>query len=110
MPRARATAGRPGKTLDIADEMMRLTLAVVGKTLFSADVESEAGEIGTALTSVLHMFDMLMLPFSEYLEKLPLPSVKRFEKSRDLLDGIIYRMIASGAPPARTKATCSPCC
>jgi cytochrome P450 len=40
------------------------------------------------------MFDMLMLPFSEYFEKLPLPAIKRFEKGRDTLDRIIYRMIA----------------
>jgi cytochrome P450 len=83
-----------GQTLDVADEMMRLTLAVVGKTLFSADVETEATEIGSALTSVLKMFDMLMLPFSEYFEKLPIPAVKRFERGRDTLDRIIYKIIA----------------
>jgi cytochrome P450 len=82
-----------GSTLDIANEMMRLTLGVVGKTLFSADVESEAPEIGQALTTVLKMFRMLMLPFSEYLEKLPLPSVRRFEKARDRLDQTIYGLI-----------------
>jgi cytochrome P450 len=84
---------RDGQELDVASEMMRLTLAVVGKTLFNADVESEAGEIGEALTSVLKMFDMLMLPFSEYLEKLPLPQVRRFEKARAVLDEVIYRLI-----------------
>jgi cytochrome P450 len=82
-----------GSTLDIANEMMRLTLGVVGKTLFSADVESEAPEIGQALTTVLKMFRMLMLPFSEYLEKLPLPSIRRFEKARDRLDQTIYGLI-----------------
>jgi len=82
-----------GSTLDISDEMMRLTLGVVGRTLFSADVESEAPEIGQALTTVLKMFRMLMLPFSEYLEKLPLPSIRRFEKARDRLDQTIYGMI-----------------
>ncbi len=82
-----------GTTLDISDEMMRLTLAVVGKTLFSADVESEASEIGAALTVVLHMFQLLMMPFSEYLEKLPLPSVRRFEKARTRLDETIYGLI-----------------
>ncbi len=82
-----------GSTLDISHEMMRLTLAVVGKTLFSADVESEAPEIGQALTTVLKMFRMLMLPFSEYLEKLPLPSIRRFEKARDRLDQTIYGLI-----------------
>ena len=84
---------RPGSTLDIADEMMRLTLAVVGKTLFSANVESEASAIGEALTTVLKMFRMLMMPFSEYLEKLPLPSVRRFEKARARLDETIYGLI-----------------
>lgn len=85
---------KAGSTLDISGEMMRLTLAVVGKTLFSADVEAEAPEIGEALTVVLNMFRMLMMPFSEYLEKLPLPSIRRFEKARDRLDKTIYRLIA----------------
>lgn len=83
-----------GATLNMSEEMMRLTLGIVGKTLFSADVESEATEIGLALTNVLEMFDLLLLPYSEYLEKLPLPQIRRFEKARDILDGIIYRMIA----------------
>jgi cytochrome P450 len=82
-----------GSTLEVSHEMMQLTLAIVGKTLFSADVESEAPEIGRALTSVLEMFNVLMLPFSEYLEKLPLPSVRRFEKARALLDETIYGLI-----------------
>ena len=85
---------RDGDTLDVASEMMRLTLAVVGKTLFSADVEAEAAEIGEALTSVLRMFHLLLMPFSEYIEKLPLPSVRRFEKARARLDRTIYGMIA----------------
>ena len=85
---------RAGEVLDVSSEMMRLTLAVVGKTLFSADVEAEAVEIGEALTAILKMFDFLMMPFSEYLEKLPLPSVRRFEKGRTRLDQTIFGMIA----------------
>jgi cytochrome P450 len=84
---------RAGETLDVSQEMMRLTLSVVGMTLFSADVESEAREIGQALTDVLEMFSMLMLPFSEYLEKLPLPAVRRFERARTKLDETIYGII-----------------
>ena len=82
-----------GSTFDVSGEMMRLTLAVVSQTLFSADVEGEAAEIGVALTDVLEMFNLLLLPFSEYLEKLPLPFVRRFERSRKVLDDIIYGMI-----------------
>ena len=33
---------------------MRLTLAVVGKTLFDADVESDADEVGASLTEVMN--------------------------------------------------------
>jgi len=82
-----------GETLDMSPEMMRLTLAIVARTLFSADVDAEAGEIGTALTDVFEMFQTLLLPFSELIEKLPLPSVRRFERARARLDQTIYRLI-----------------
>jgi cytochrome P450 len=82
-----------GGKVEVSEEMMRLTLSIVGKTLFSADMESEASEIGEALTTVLKMFQMLMIPFSEYFEKLPLPAVRRFEKARARLDQTIYGLI-----------------
>ena len=72
---------------------MPLTLAIVGQTLFSADVESEADDIGEALAQVFELFGVILLPFSEYLEKLPLPSVRRFHKARGRLDATIYRLI-----------------
>lgn len=84
---------RDDETLDISHEMMRLTLAIVGKTLFDADVESEADEIGDALTSVMKLFNLLLVPFSELLEKLPLPQVRRFDKAKERLDATIYRLI-----------------
>lgn len=92
---AERTAARwhDGETLDISQEMMRLTLAIVGKTLFDTDVEGEADEIGAALTAVMELFDMLLMPFSELLEKLPLPHVRRFRKAKERLDETIYRII-----------------
>ena len=83
-----------GAQLDMSREMMRLTFGVVAKTLFSADVTSDADEIGNALTQVMILFDMVLMPFSEWIEKLPLPSVRRFEKARDFLDKTIYGIIA----------------
>jgi cytochrome P450 len=82
-----------GSTLDISTEMPHLTLSIVAKTLFSADVRSEASEIGAAMTTVLQMFRLLLMPFSEYMEKLPLPYVRRFEKARARLDTTIYGLI-----------------
>jgi cytochrome P450 len=73
--------------------MMRLTLAVVGKTLFDAEVESDADEVGSALNEVMNLFGYLMLPFSELLEKLPLPPQRRFLRARARLDAVIYRIV-----------------
>jgi cytochrome P450 len=84
---------RDGEELDISEEMMRLTLAAVGKTLFDAEVESDADEVGSALTEVMNLFGYLMLPFSELLEKLPLPPRRRFLRARARLDAVIYRII-----------------
>jgi cytochrome P450 len=82
-----------GSTLDVSTEMPHLTLSIVAKTLFNADVQSEASEIGAAMTTVLEMFRLLLMPFSEYMEKLPLPHVRRFEKARARLDATIHGLI-----------------
>ncbi|HYX43115.1 MAG TPA: cytochrome P450, partial [Pyrinomonadaceae bacterium] len=84
---ARACAQwQDGVTLDLSREMMRLTLAIVAKTLFDADVERDAEDVGRAFTEIMELFQMLMLPYSEYLEKLPLPATRRFERARARLD------------------------
>jgi cytochrome P450 len=83
-----------GATLDVAREMNRLTLSIVGRTLFDVDVESQAAAVGEALTAVMESFWMMMLPFSEVLERLPVPKLRRARMARARLDAIIYRMIA----------------
>ena len=96
---------RDGETRDLAQEMTRLTLAIVGRTLFDSDVESEADEIGGALTTALGLFaSTLTLPFMELFDRLPTPSNRRFERARARIDATIYRMIEERrrAPGART--------
>ena len=83
-----------GATLDISREMNRLTLSIVGKTLFDVDVEEQAATVGEALTAVMESFWMMMLPFAEVLERLPVPKLRRARMARARLDAIIYRMIA----------------
>jgi cytochrome P450 len=91
-----------GEARDISKEMMRLTLQIVGKTLFDANVEDEADDVGTAMTTLIELFDYLLLPFSEILEKLPIPQARRFDKAKRTLDKIIYGIIEErrnlGAP------------
>ena len=82
-----------GTTLDIDREMMHLTLQIVGKTLFSANVEDDADSVGKAMTSVSELFNFLLLPFSEWLQKLPLPQSRRFRHARDTLNAVVYAII-----------------
>ena len=87
------TSWNDGSTVDMHVEMMRLTLAIVAKTLFDADVDDEAAEIGEALSTAFESFNFGILPFTELLEKFPFPHVRRFNTARDRLDRTIYRMI-----------------
>jgi cytochrome P450 len=79
---------------DIHEDMMRLTLAIVGKTLFDADVESDAAEIGEALTVAIKMFDRLVIPYAKLLTYIPGSGMGAFRRAKERLDAIIYRMIA----------------
>jgi cytochrome P450 len=88
------SAWSEGGTIDVSRHMMRLTLSIAGKTLFDVDVESQASEVGEAVTDVIESFWMRMLPFIDVLEKLPVPRLRRAKAARVRLDSIIYRMIA----------------
>src|SRR5215467_9594301 len=93
---------RDDQSVDVAQEMMKLTLGIVGKTLFDSDVQSDAGEIGQALTEIMHLFRFgVTLPFGDKIEKILIFPRIRFQKARARLDAILYRIInerrASGA-------------
>jgi len=82
-----------GEEVDISSEMNRLTLAIVGRTLFSADVEADAQKVGAALTLLIENLGRMLLPFSNFLLKLPLPGSRRMVEARAVLDETIYRVV-----------------
>lgn len=84
---------KEGAAVDVHEEMMRLTLSIVAKTLFNTSVESETDDIGESVSVIIEMFPRSVFPFSEILDKLPLPSTRRFERARERLDTTVYRMI-----------------
>jgi cytochrome P450 len=84
---------RDGQTVDMDREMMALTLAIVARTLFDADVDAEADEIGGALTEVLRLFQTVFIPGMQWFDHLPLPHTRRFARARGRLDATIYRVI-----------------
>ena len=90
-----AARWRDGQAIEIHEEMMRLTLAIAGATLFSADVEDEADEIGAALTTVIGMFDRLNNPLAPILDRLPTARTRRFRAAMRRLDATIERIVAT---------------
>jgi cytochrome P450 len=92
--RRRSDGWRPGAVIDMSREMAALTLGVAGKTLFDADVEAEAVDIGEAVTAALTTFNIALLPFGDKLVHLPIPPAWRFKNARARLDQTVYRLIA----------------
>jgi cytochrome P450 len=81
-----------GDEHDIHAEMMRLTLQIVAKTLFDADVDREAQQVGRALESIMELnsdFRKLMLTPSW----LPIPRNINAAIATRRLDKIIFRFI-----------------
>ncbi len=84
---------RDGETRDLHQEMMALTLDIVGKALFGADVLRSAGRVGFALETAMKQFTRVagwafLLP-----EKFPVPGTYRMRRATRQLDEVIYGII-----------------
>lgn len=103
---------RPGVPLDLSREMNRLTLTIVADTLFGAQVgaSSDTARVQQAITDLMEMFDLVMLPFAEWLVHLPLPRMRRYRAAQRALDALIYGIIADRRGSERIAATCSRSC
>ena len=83
-----------GATIDVTAEMGGLTLAIVGETLFSSNVQSDAQEVREALSDAVQSFAYAVLPGIELIEKLPVGPFVKVRKARARLDRVILRVIA----------------
>lgn len=82
-----------GQALDMHEAMMRLTLGIVAKTLFDADVSHEAEDVDAALTVLMGKFlrqagMALLLP-----TWVPLPTSQLLKRAVGRLDKVIYGII-----------------
>jgi cytochrome P450 len=87
---------RDGARVDIHADMMELTLAIVASTLFDADVSSDTSEVAEALDAAFRTFSLGFGfgPWTAIIDRLPLPSRRRFDVAKAKLFGIIDRIIA----------------
>jgi cytochrome P450 len=85
-------AWRDGQTLDVHEEMMHLTLEIVAKCLFDADVGARATDVGKAMKVALENFSsqrrLIRIP-----RRVPTLQNIRFEMAARKLDEIVGTII-----------------
>ena len=83
-----------GQPVDLHAEAMQLTLSIVSKALYNADMRRDARSISELGSAVANMYRLVTLPFAEQIIKLPLPISRQFRAARDRLDKLMYGLIA----------------
>jgi cytochrome P450 len=84
---------KSGEIRDVHEDMARLTLDVVTRTLFGTLLTVEFEEVGAALETIAQRFTGRGGVLFHIPEKVPTPANLRFRRAVRLLDGIIYRII-----------------
>lgn len=82
-----------GAQLAVDREMMSLTLQIVGRTLFTADLLHEARDIGDAVAGSLDYFRLLNSPLVQKLPMLHRWVSRRSAQSRRRFEGLLTRVI-----------------
>jgi cytochrome P450 len=88
------------EALDVADEMIKLALEVVGRTLFSVDLAMEVETVRKAFSGITRQFRQLSShPLGVYfglwlLNFRFLPGTRRFQQNAALLDEVVQGIIA----------------
>src|SRR5690349_5955949 len=88
--------GKAGQVLDLDDEMMRLTLTVIIKSMFSAPMEDKIPSLSAAFNVASKFMlwrsqQMLQLPLS-----VPLPRHVEYNRALKVLDETIFPLVADG--------------
>lgn len=86
-----------GKHIDLSHEMMEMTLAIAGRTMFGADVRGDARVVSEGLELAMRsMMTSLTSPIQGVPYGFPLPRHRQMRRAVAMLDAIVYRMIAAG--------------
>jgi cytochrome P450 len=83
-----------GEVRDIHRDMMRLTLEIVVKTLFNAEVSEDADKVGRVLARIVKPFASQATVKWILDNRLPTPMHRRFFGAAKEIDDIVYRIIA----------------
>ncbi len=93
MTRAWSEPARLNGPVNVAADMMRLTLRIVGETLLGADVTAEANDVGAALTLVLEETSRRIHTPWDFQERMPTSKNRRYEQALERLNQAVHRII-----------------
>src|ERR1051326_2700614 len=85
---------RAGETRDVHRDMMRLTLEIVVRCLFRADVSKDVDKVGATLRKLVKPFASQATLKWVLNNRLPTPYHFRFHRLATQIDRVIYRIIA----------------
>jgi len=79
--------------IPIDREMMRLTLEIVGRTLFGADLTDDAAGVGASLTRALRLFLLLNSPVTQLLFPLRRLAERNAASTRHEIEQVLRKVI-----------------
>ncbi len=85
---------KEGETRDMHDDMMRLTLEIVVRCLFNADVSNDVDDVGETLKQLVKPFAAQATLKWILNNRLPTPQHIKFHRLAKKIDTVVYRIIA----------------
>lgn len=86
-------AAEQHQTVDVMDEMQRLSLEIIGRAMLSVDLSEEASSIGWAVREFLGYADRHIRRVWSPPEGVPTPANRRFLRALRSLDNFVYGII-----------------
>ena len=83
---------KENSVIDVHRKMMEITQQIVVKTLFGSELENSSKLIDS-LSYILNQFPRFLFPFSEYLDKIPVPSNIKCNEALKTIDDSLYNII-----------------
>ncbi len=92
-----------GGKIDFAEEMNKVTLQIIGKTMLSTDFRTESKSVGITLTYLLKAMEKRVLRGVNFPIWIPTSENVAFKNNVKVLDDIIYKLISDRRKTGHTK-------
>jgi cytochrome P450 len=90
-----SSSWKPGEVRNVHEDMMAVTLNIVARTLFGADVSADAGHIGQIISELMEHFGRILGLAARFQPPawVPTPTNRQFQASARKVDQVILQII-----------------